>query len=171
MQADLALASLEVQGFPFVLREVRAPDERVAALFHKVFRSPPPDFPRHFVALRGTEADARLAGYIHFTAWQPGVFLCGGLCVDPSVYRHLTKEERGSVGEAGSLARWITDQSIRLLGPKRAVFAYTGDTRSRRDGFAIGSVPVGRHLIVQWHEEPLEARDALVEQVDALGAF
>lgn len=171
MQVDLALTSLAVQDFPFLLREVASPDDGVAALFRRVFRSAPPAFPRHFVAFASTAPDGPPAGYVHFTAWQPGVFLCGGLCVDPSLYRTLTVAQRERVAGEGSLARWMSDQSIKLLGPKRAVFAYTGNTRSRRDGFALGFAPVGRHLIVQWHEEPPADRDALVEQVDALGPF
>jgi hypothetical protein len=158
-------------SFPFVLQELDQPNAQAQRLFMRSFRSAAPDYPRHFIAVRRTPAGDEVSAYIHFTAWQPGVFLCGGLCVDTRVYRRLTAGERKQVADAGSLSRWCTDQSILALGPKRAVFAYTGDHRSRRDGFAIGSLPVGRYLIVQWHDEPLEQRDALVRRVEALGAF
>jgi hypothetical protein len=157
--------------FPFLLREIEKPDAQAARLFMRSFRSPPPDFPRHFVAIRRTASGDEVSAYIHFTAWLPGVYLCGGLCVDTRIYRRLSASERRQVADAGSLSRWCTDQSIAALGPKRAVFAYTGDRRSRRDGFAIGSVPAGRYLIVQWHDEPPDERDALVARAEALGPF
>ena len=75
-----------------------------------------------------------------YTVYEPGVFLLGGLCVDPACYRLLSADERGMVAAEGSLARWLMRQSIERLRPTRAVFGYTGDTRSRRDTRALGFI-------------------------------
>lgn len=158
-------------AFPFAIREIAAPDAHVVALFDRSFRSPPPDFPRHFVAIRSAPDARGIAGYIHFTVMEPGVFLCGGLCVDARVYRTLAGSERETVAREGSLSRWLLNRSTEALGAKRAVFAYTGDRRSRVDGFAAGYVPAGRYLIVQWHDEPESGRGELLRRVEALGAF
>jgi hypothetical protein len=159
-------------GFPFTLREIATPDARVHALFQRAFGSPAPAEPRHFVALRRREDTEEVAGYIHFTAYEPGIFLCGGLCVDARLYRRLTTAQRGTVAAQGSLSRWLSDGSIAALGAKHAVFAFTGDRRSQRDAAALGFVPSGRpFLYVQWHDAPEALRADLLERVARLGPF
>lgn len=148
------------------------PDQRAYDLFLRSFNTAPPDFPRHFVALYKRGGIERVAGYVHY--WEPemGVFLCGGLCVDSRVYRLLSSEERKAIADVGSLSRWLSVESIAALGNKRAVFAFTGDGRSRRDAFAIGFIPTpGRFLLVQWHEASESERAVLVTRVTALGPF
>ena len=161
---------MDAQGIPFELRELASPDASTTRLFARAFRGPPPEFPRHFVALH--EPDGALAAYIHYTAFEPGVFLCGGLCVDTRIYRRLERPSREALARAGSLSRWLIDASINALGPSRAVFAYTGNTRSRRDAFAVGYEPAGgKHLLVLWRDEPQAARARLVQRVATLGPF
>jgi hypothetical protein len=157
--------------WPFSVAELERPDAGVERLFRKLFKAPPPDFPRHFVVNCATAEGPRLAAYMHFTRHEPGVYLLGGLGIDVSVYRAIGAAARAEVARHDSLSRWFLREAITALGPKRAVFAYTGDTRSRRDAVAIGMVPVGRYLFVQWHDEPEAARNALVLRVAALGAF
>lgn len=156
---------------PFQLIEMSVPDDRVEALFLKSFRSPAPDTPRHFVAV--ADLDPTLAAaYVHYSIYQPGVFLLGGLCVDSSIYRRLSLEQRRAVASNGSLSRWVMQRSIDALGPKRAIFGYTGDRRSQRDSLALGFVSVLEpYLFAQWHDEPPGDRNALVAQVAALGPF
>ncbi len=161
---------MAAQDIPFELRELAQPDMPTARLFARAFGGAPPDVPRHFVAVHGTHSAP--AAYVHYTVFEDGVFLCGGLCVDARVYRRIDDAARAALGRAGSLSRWLLDASVRALGPKRAVFAYTGDTRSRRDVLALGYVPAaGRHLVVQWHGEPAAGRARLVQRVAALGPF
>jgi hypothetical protein len=157
---------------PFAILGLDEPTQGVMSLFQRAFKSVPPDFPRHFAAIFREDSVERVAGYIHFTKFDDGVFLCGGLCVDASVYRRLSPEERSATAMQGSLSRWLSVQAIAALGPKRAVFAYTGDARSRRDAAAIGFKPAGsEHLFVQWHDEPVAQRQALLARVAALGPF
>ena len=157
-------------SFPFTAMELPSADARVERLFRKSFHAAPPDYPRHFVAV--TRDGAHLGGYIHYTAFEPGVFLLGGLCIDSSVYRRLNRGERAAVAEQGSLCRWLSARSAELLGAKRAVFAHTGNVLSQRDAVALGYVEAAPpHLIVRWHDEPAAARAETVERVLRLGAF
>jgi hypothetical protein len=159
--------------FPFTVREVVTPGEGASALFARVFRSPPPDFPRHFI-LEWREGTIRTTmGYVHYTAFEPGVFLCGGLCIDTRIYRRLPPRTRARIAAKGSLSRWLLERSIGALGTgTRAVFAFTGDERSRRDILAIGFVPARtRFLFVQWRREGESTRLELVKRVTALGPF
>ena len=160
---------MHVNAIPFEVRETETASS-ATDLFRRAFRSAPPSDRRHFVALHSR--DLAVAGYVHYTEFEPGVYLCGGLCVDSRLYRRLSEAERAAMAEHGSLARWLSDNSIAALGAKRAVFAYTGDVRSRRDAFALGFVPTsGRFLLVQWHDEPEQSRDSLVRRVEHIGRF
>lgn len=149
---------------------VEKPDSATSALFFRSFGSPPPNIPLHFVAR--TRNTGHPVGYVHYTQHAPGVYLCGGLCVDPRSYRALSPLQRACLRRIGSLSRWLLNESIKRLDAKRAVFAYTGNEMSRRDGFASRFEPTDdTYLIVQWHEEPLERRPALVRDIAGLGAF
>lgn len=107
------------------------------------------------MAYHATDRGRRLAPYLHFTRSEPGVFLIGGLGIDVSVYRWLSASERVALSRRGSLA-----------------FAYTGDTRSRRDAEALGFERAGgEYLFVQWHDAPEDGRLASVQRVQRLGAF
>ena len=159
------------QWFPFELEELERADARADALFRKSFHAPAPDIPRHFVAVHKQQRGL-VAGYVHYTVYEPGIFLLGGLCVDPASYRVLKAEERRSIAAEGSLARWLIKRSIERLGPTLAVFGFTGDTRSRRDTRALGFIQAAEpFLIVQWHSQPLSARPGLIEKIAALGPF
>lgn len=159
-------------GVPFIVREVAEPGDVVEALFRKTFRAAAPRTPRHFVAVLERGGTRRVAAYLHATVQEPGVFLMGGLVVDTRVYRLLTPEEREAVSSQGSLSRWLIARTTDLLGPKRAAFAFTGNLLSQRDSLALGYQPArGPHLLVQWHDEPLASRAALVARIAAIGGF
>jgi hypothetical protein len=161
-----------LEDIPFEVCETPAPDERVHALFRKSFNAPAPDYPRHFVALYKRAGVERVAGYIHYLGFDSGVFLCGGLCVDTRIYRLLSSGERKAVAAVGSLSRWLIADSIAALGRKRAVFAFTGDRRSRKDAFAVGFIPTPMHsVLVQWHDAAESERAALIARVAAQGPF
>lgn len=142
-------------------------DEGTVALFAKSFTSAPPSSGLHFVA-RLTRP-SKVLGYVHYTNQAAGVFLCGGLCVDTSAYRVLRPKARTFLRQAGSLSRWLLSESIHQLPEKNAVFAYTGNTVSRRDCLAIGFRETEfPYLLVQWHSPP---SDKLLRQIASLGPF
>lgn len=156
--------------FPFTLEEIAVPDAQVDALFHGSFRVPAPRFPLHFVAR--WRRDGSVSGYVHYTRQEPGVYLVGGLCVDPRPYRLMEKTERDLMRHAGSLSRWLLVESTALLPDKLAVFGYTGNLMSLRDGRSTGYIETEHeHLIVQWHAAPDAEKAALVARIAALGPF
>ena len=163
-----------------VLRELEQIGPQVEALFRRSFEGrAAPRVPRHYVAfLRATQ---ETFGYIHYHPFEPGVYLCGGLCVDASLYRRLGSAERDALRKQGSLSRWLIRESTAALEDRRAVFAFTGNTLSRRDALALGYVSTApylhlfsrarRHLLVQWHATGEEDRKALVRRVASGGPF
>jgi hypothetical protein len=151
------------------IEELPVPDPGAESLFRASFGAPPPDFPLHYVA---RNAMGRVLGYIHYTQQEPGLYLCGGLCVDARSYREMSASQRDALREAGSLSRWLLRESIAALPSKQAVFAYTGNVVSLRDGLASGFQETGhRYLIVQWHAAPTAERVAIVERIAKLGPF
>jgi hypothetical protein len=162
---------------PFSVREIELPDSGSIELFERAFKSPPPMEPRHFVAILqrkdGSDNAHRVGGYIHFSRFEDGVFLCGGLCIDWRLYRALSRDERAEIAGQGSLSRWLSLKSIASLGDRTAVFAYTGDRRSRRDALALGfETTRAPFLLVQWHGAiPDSSRAALISRVEAHGPF
>ena len=158
-------------SFPFVIEERASVDAGIEGIFQRAFHSPPPPFPRHFVGIHSGEA-RRVCAYVHYTAFESGVYLLGGLCVDASIYKDVSPEVRAAIATKGSLSRWVMEASIAALGPTRAVFAYTGNVISRRDTEALGfHVVRAPYLIVQWHAELASVRAAMVERVAKLGPF
>lgn len=170
MRALIAAVLGRLRGEPFRLDRPERLDAGAAGVFVRAFGGAPPDFPHHFVARH--RVSGRTAAYVHYTSFQSGIYLCGGLCVDSRVYRLLSERERRLMAGQGSLARWISDRSIAALEDKLAVFAYTGDVRSQRDAAALGFEPARPpHLFVQWHAATAEQRQQLVEAVAAAGPF
>ena len=158
-------------SFPFAIEERASVDADIERIFTRAFRAPPPPFPRHFVGVQESEPRG-VCAYVHYTAFEPGVYLLGGLCVDAGIYKGLAPEVRAAITARGSLSRWVLEASIPALGPMRAVFAYTGNVMRRRDGQAVGfQVARPPYLIVQWHAEPAGERAALVERIAKLGPF
>jgi hypothetical protein len=162
---------------PFGVQEIERPDGAAIELFERAFKSPAPTEPRHFVAILRRKGDRgigrRIGGYIHFIRFEDGVFLCGGLCVDSRLYKTLSRDERAAIAREGSLSRWLISNSIAALGRTTAVFAYTGDKRSRSDALAVGFILAeAPFLLVQWHDAlPESSRAALVSRVAAHGPF
>lgn len=155
---------------PFEFIELATPNEDAVRLFSTSFGAKPPEIPFHFIARHRRTGD--VCGYIHYTEQMPGVYLCGGLCIDKMVYRRLSAAEKGVVARHGSLSRWLLNKSIAKLPRKSAIFAYTGNIMSRRDGLATGFLETRNpRLIVQWHGAPDSARAGLIESISRLGPF
>jgi hypothetical protein len=145
-------------------------NEGIVALFRKSFRAEPPDYPIHIAAVARDTGD--VVGYIHYTTHAPGVFRLGGLCVDTRIYRRLSDGDRRFLKAQGSLSRWLLNESIRKLPAKRAIFAYTGNVMSLRDGFESGFEKTAHpHLIVQWHAAEPRLRPELIRGVADFGPF
>lgn len=92
--------------------------------------------------------------------------------MDAGLYRSLSAGERKRIKGRGSLSRWLLNESIARLRDKIAVFAYTGNAMSRRDGLASGfTATTFPNLIVQWHTDDADRRRTLVQNVARLGPF
>lgn len=113
-------------------------DEQVVALFQRLFRLDPPDFPRHYVS-RWVDAQGRatLLAYVHNTR-REGYNLGGGLVFDERAYRSLDLAARRRIQHLGGPARWTAVRCLAATSDQSPTFVYIGDLRSRRLNEAVG---------------------------------
>jgi hypothetical protein len=148
--------------------------ELAGELFAATFKHPIPDFPRHFVALyRDLDAAMKVAGYIHYTAWEESVWLCGGLCIDPDAYSWTSEVEAAEWKRAGGLGEILLRATFKRLTDRFAIFGHCGDDKQLRHDLNVGFVPAGPpFLLVKWNRALSEQDQArLVARVAALGQF
>jgi hypothetical protein len=163
MERALAIVSVE-----------RVTDPQAAtALFRRKFGHPLPDFPAHYIATYRESGAAEVVGYVHMTV-QEDVRLCGGLCVDETVYRRMSPAALTIMRVAGGLARMMVAVSTADRGGALASFGYMGNRQSQLIAEDVGyERALAPHIFAFWHEDSTapEARAALVEKVRKLGPF
>jgi hypothetical protein len=163
MERALAIVSVERVADP----------GSASALFRKKFGHPLPDFPAHYIATYRETAAPEVVGYVHMTALDE-VRLCGGLCVDETVYRRMGPAALTIVRAAGGLARILVAVSTADHGGALASFGYMGNRQSQLIAEDVGYERApAPHLFAFWHAEPIAADVAasLVEKVRKLGPF
>lgn len=163
----------------FSVTEVDDAEPLASELFRKSFGHPLPTFPRHFVMTYRASPSAdvlstnsRVVAYIHHTP-HLDTFLCGGMCVDPGIYRELPRDIFLQVRDEGGLATIIARESIKLLGSDTVVFGHVGDKRARQSDLRAGFVDTEfPFLMAVWNRDLSgEEKRALATQINALGPF
>lgn len=153
--------------------EVADAEPLAGELFRRLFHFPPPDYPRHFVAMYERDAGETLTlGYIHFTP-HGAVYLCGGMAFDERLYRRLPAADRQALRAMGGVAHLMHERTRPALADAEAIFGYVGDVKAERVDLRSGFVHTGhKHLIVTWLRALAPQRQAaLVEEIRALGPF
>lgn len=156
------------------ITEVDRADLLIEDLFRRKFGHPPPDFPRHLVALyRDRQRSLHLIGYSHMLPFGD-VYLSGGSCSDGDAIRGMEPREREALAAAGGIWFCILKYAFRkYAGCCDAFFGHCGDKRALEVALAAGFVRTEHeHLIVHWHK-PLgeNYRRALTAKVHAFGTF
>ncbi|HET6545739.1 MAG TPA: hypothetical protein VFG55_03215 [Rhodanobacteraceae bacterium] len=168
---DILPASLH--GF-LTISEFDHADFLVSSLFRRKFGHPPPDLPRHLVALYRAPDDAlHLAGFSHMRPFGD-VYLSGGSCTEGETIRRMRPQEREALHAAGGVWYWILKYAFRKYADCcDAFFGHCGDARALEVALAAGFETTGHeHVIAHWHK-PLHPaiRRALIAKVHALGKF
>jgi hypothetical protein len=147
--------------------------QAAAALFRRKFGHPLPDFPTHYIATYRETGAAEVVGYVHMTALDE-VRLCGGLCVDETVYRRMSPAALTIVRVAGGIAKLMVAVSTADRGDALASFGYMGNRQSQLIAEDVGyERALAPHIYAFWHEDATsrEMRAASVEKVRKLGPF
>jgi hypothetical protein len=141
-------------------------------LFRYCFGSPPPAFPRHYVARYGASQREVTVGYVHYSPFED-TYLCGGMCMDSRVYRRMPRAHREALKAAGGIAEQLLRHTFADLAQATAIFGYVGDPRAERVDLRVGFRHTGvRHLIAHWPRPlPDTEKQTLIQKVAALGPF
>lgn len=160
-----------LQGW-FRIAEVDDVEQYAGELFRRCFRNPPPDAPRHFVALVDADGEERTIGYIHYAKFED-TYLAGGMCIDERVFRRLPADRREQLKRAGGIAEQMLRHTFATLSYANAIFGYVGDKRAERVDLRAGFQHTGmKHLIVFWPRPlPIDEQRAIVARVARLGPF
>jgi len=157
----------------FYITEVASGQFFASELFQRSFAAPPPDEPKHYVAFyREKPLLFRTLGYIHFRAYR-GVYLGGGLCIDPHAYRRLPEEHRRLLRATGGIAEQLLRTGIDASKEVPAHFVYVGDLRSERIVQRVGFVHTEhQYLLVRWNQSiAASEQQRLIKMVAELGPF
>lgn len=153
--------------------EVIDAESLAGSLFQRSFNAEIPDFPKHFVFLASIEPGLSLTlGYLHYTR-KDTIFLCGGMCVNSSALRYLSKAQRADIKQQGGVAIMMATSSLQQLKNHEAVFAHVGHIGSYRICMAKNFIDTQHdHLIVNW-QEPIsfERKQQLIEQANQYVPF
>ena len=156
------------------IEEVDDAESLAGALFRRSFGHSIPTFPRHFVAFgRDARGASQVAGYVHYTAFDTTVWLCGGLCADRHAYARATSDDAAQWKRAGGIGEIILRSTFPLLVDRPAVFSTCGDPKQWQHDLNAGFEPAGPpNLLVHWTRPLPEAdRRRLIEQIAALPPF
>lgn len=128
-------------------------DFGIAALFQRVYQTPPPDFPTHFLARVKVEGndEPQLASYVHATD-QGDVVLLGGACTDGAVLRQLSPVQQAHLRRIDGIYRYLMEvMQTRLRQRYKAMLACCGDARSEQVILDQGwRATPHQHLFVRW---------------------
>jgi hypothetical protein len=171
---DWHLVARPLPWLSLVRGDEQTPSTR--ALFQKVYRQTPPEFPAHYIALIDNgQRSLRVAAYLHMTQFED-VSLLGGLCVATDIYHTLARRRLRALNEHGSLATLLVKSASHDRSDSVAVFGYLGDPTSRNVSAAASFIPTAQqNLYVLWRAaaDSLEAtqRAAIIDKVFAVTPF
>lgn len=156
------------------ITEVDDADFLVGELFRRKFGDPPPDFPRHLVALyRDRSGAEHLAGFSHMRPFGD-VYLSGGSCTNGKTLRLMQADELQAVHNAGGVWHLILKYAFaKFADDCDAFFGHCGDPRALEVALGAGFIKTDTPpIIVNWHKPlPDVFKRALMAKVVALGPF
>jgi hypothetical protein len=145
----------------------------VGELFHRKFRSAPPDFPLHYVSFyRAAATDIQAIGYVHYSEFEDG-YLCGGMAIDDRRYRRMPAPHRQAIRSCGGIAEHMLRITVVRLSHAVAIWGYVGDVRSERVANRVGFHRTEHpYVMVRWMRDlPDSEKAARISRVVSVGPF
>jgi hypothetical protein len=156
-------------------------------LFHESFRTAFP-VPRDDCGLSIATPPEKWRQYVAFYRWPDGkfetvgfcnwirygnVYLEGGLCVQRTFYRRLSKEHWKECQIAGGVAQIVIETAARDLSDCAAWFGYCGDKKSFAVNARVGYISTRhKYLIVKWFANlDCEKQRLLEDRIAEMGPF
>ena len=147
------------------LLEVDDAEPFAGPLFMRSFNHQLPNIPKHFVLLANNDQGRTLTlGYVHFTQYL-NMYLGGGMCVNSSALRHISKQMRAQMNEQGGVAFYMLSEAVKMLKDCDAIFGYVGHKGAYKIDLAVGFEQTKhQQLIVYWKTKLSQAQQQQVIQ-------
>lgn len=132
----------------------------------------PPANWRQYVAVYDWPDKQETVGFCNWIKYED-VYLEGGMCVRPSFYRRLPRDQFRECRESGGVAQLMMEAAALELTDCAAWFGYCGDAKAMAVDLRAGYVPTRhKHLLVKWFTDvPAERARALEDKIAAVGPF
>lgn len=165
----------------------RDASEHASALFRACFGADFP-VPREQSALPIPTPAENWRQYVAFYDWPDArreavgfcnwirhgrVYLGGGMCVSPTLYRSMPRDHFRACRDRGGVAQLLLEAAFRDFTDCDAWFGYCGDRKAYAVDVRAGMAPT-RHpfLVVKWRPGVSDADKAAIEdEVAAIGPF
>lgn len=161
--------------------------ETAAKLFQAAYRSPAPvprdiqlgehlasaaDWAQVIATYRFGTDDPVCVGFVNFIRVED-FFLTGGLCVDATAYRRMTRGEFDDCQRRGGFAQCMLEWSAAHLRGGVAMVGYCGDKRALAAGLRSGYQQTRHRYLIVRPIVPLESDqiERIVMRADRLGPF
>jgi hypothetical protein len=178
------MATFDARFHVECLRDASA---HAAALFRECFGAEFP-VPREGAGLPFPTPAANWRQCVAFYDWDDGrreavgfcnwirhgrVYLGGGMCVSPTFYRRLSREDWRTCRDRGGVAQLLLEAAFRELDDADGWFGYCGDRKAYAVDVRAGMAPTRYpFLVVKWQPEVRDAdRAAIEDEVAAIGPF
>ena len=134
--------------------------------------TPPANWRQYVAFYRWPDARIESVGFCNWIRHERA-YLGGGMCVSPTIYRRLPREDFRECRAAGGIAQLLLEAAFRDFTDADAWFGYCGDRKAYavdvRAGFGETRHP---HVLAKWRPGVSDATKARVEdEVAALGPF
>lgn len=134
--------------------------------------TPPANWHQYVATYTWPDRKVEVVGFCNWIRYSD-VYLEGGMCVLPTFYRRLPREQYRECSRRGGLAQMMMLAASQNLNDCKAWFGFCGDAKALAVDLRFG-YELTRHnmLIVKWFAPLSEAEKAdLVESIAAIGPF
>lgn len=155
--------------------EVDHADLLISELFQRKFHSPPPDFPKHFVAFYKPDPERSgllPVGYVHQTPYLD-CHLCGGLVIDDRIYRTIPANHRKIIRHYGGIAELLLRESFDRVGDTKAIWGHVGNKQAEQVDLRVGFIHTSiKPIMVCWRQDLSDQEQQhLLEKIVKIGPF
>lgn len=147
----------------------------ISELFQRKFHSPPPDFPKHFVAFYKPDPDkshVMPVGYVHQTPYLD-CHLCGGLVIDDRLYRTISASHRKVIRNQGGIAECLLRESFEKVGESKAIWGHVGNKQAEKVDLRVGFIHTRiKPIMVCWRQNLSDQeKEFLLQEIVKIGPF
>jgi hypothetical protein len=136
------------------------------------FATPSGDWRQYVAFYRWPDERLEAVGFCNWIR-HDDVYLGGGMCVSPTFYRRLPKEQWDVCRARGGIAQMLVETAFHELQDCVAWFGYCGDSKAYAVDIRAGFEPT-RHprLVAKWQRFLSDAKKSAIEdKVAAIGPF